>query len=92
MHCAGTMIVLEHAWIRTRVSKVLCSAMDRYGLGALTKILVSTSRGWLDVCGLARVEFGAGPGLEYSTVGPCGRWMCVQVPTSARPSAISFRS
>jgi hypothetical protein len=64
MHCAGTMIVLEHAWIRTRVSKVLCSAIERSSPGALTKILVSTSRGWFDVCGLANIEVGAGRVLE----------------------------
>ena len=58
------MIVLEHAWIRTRVSKVLCSALERSGLGALTKILVSTSRGWFDVYGLDNIEVAAGRVLE----------------------------
>ncbi|QOD05677.1 hypothetical protein [Pseudarthrobacter sp. BIM B-2242] len=54
----------EHAWIRTQVCEALYAAMGRYGLDDYTKTLVSTSRGWYDVCQLANNELGAGRVLE----------------------------
>lgn len=50
----------EHAWIRTQVCEALYTAMGRYGLDNYTKVLVSTSRGWYDVCQLANGELGDG--------------------------------
>ena len=55
---------IEHAWIRTQVCEALYSAMGRYGLDAYTKVLVSTSRGWFDVCEMANAELGEGRALE----------------------------
>lgn len=53
----------EHAWIRTQVCEALYAAMGRHGLDSYTKVLVSTSRGWYDVCQLANNELGDGRSL-----------------------------
>lgn len=54
----------EHAWIRTQVCEALHAAMGRNSLDNYTKVLISTSHGWYDVCQLANAELGAGRVLE----------------------------
>lgn len=54
----------EHAWIRTQVFEALHTAMGRYGFDSYTKVLVSTSRGWYDICQLANAALGAGRVLK----------------------------
>lgn len=53
-----------HPWIRTEVREALHTAMGRHGHDDYTKVLVSTSRGWYDVCQMANPELGAGHVLE----------------------------